>query len=266
MLWGTDFPIQLEDPKYSMLVSVRARGQMGIRVKDSRRLLVGIVGQLKEYTVAEVSRAIKGMMMSSIKETIASAIIEQKISILEITTKLSALEETILGKLNAKIEKFGLELVNFSLASIMPSDGDLDALKKMKDTVMESYGRRQSRDIEGYTYFDERRFDILEGAATNAGGAGGSFINMGVGLGMGAGIGREVGNMYQGMSQQPTQTPAPSNKVCPSCGSPVADGAKFCMTCGQPVPQAPAAKFCPECGTRCEGNSKFCMNCGHKLG
>ena len=132
----------------------------------------------------------------------------------------------------------------------------------------ESETRAYARATEGYTYQEERRFDVLEGAAKNEGGAGGSFVNMGVGLGMGVGIGKDMGNMYAGIAQpaMPPQAPAQApaaEKVCPSCGQAVSANAKFCMHCGQPQPQPAAPKFCPECGTRCEG--KFCMNCGTKL-
>lgn len=48
--WGTDSPIVLEDPKYHLIVGVRANGQTGIRVKDSRKFVVKVVGQLREYT------------------------------------------------------------------------------------------------------------------------------------------------------------------------------------------------------------------------
>ena len=275
VIWGTDSPVQLEDPKYPMLVSVRANGQTGVRVKDSRRFLINVVGQLKEYTVDAVRRAIKGMMMAAIKENLAIAIIERKISILEVATKTTELAALIQQKVNAAIADLGVELVHFTLSAILPSDGDLDELKALKKTMMnteadmyrerrESETRAYARQTEGYTYHDERRFDVMEGAAKNEGGAGGSFINMGVGLGMGAGVGREMGNMYAGV-MQPTNSAQPTSaasKICPSCGNPVAAGAKFCSNCGQAQPQV---KFCPECGTRCEAESKFCMNCGKKL-
>jgi membrane protease subunit (stomatin/prohibitin family) len=277
ILWGTDSPIQLEDPKYPMLVSIRANGQTGIRVNDSRKFLVKVVGQLKEYTVDVVKRAIKGTMMASIKECIALAMIEKKISILEVTTRLSELSQTIQARLNEKIQDLGLEISHFTVSAVMPSEGDLDALKNYKTTMMnteadmyrerrESETRAYARATEGYTYQEERRFDVLEGAAKNEGGAGGNFVNMGVGLGMGVGIGKDMGNMYAGIAQPSTPAPAKApaaEKICPNCGQSVSANAKFCMHCGQAQPQPPTPKFCPECGTRCEG--KFCMNCGTKL-
>ena len=37
--WGTETPIQLEDPKYRIIVPVRAYGQYGFRISDTDKLL-----------------------------------------------------------------------------------------------------------------------------------------------------------------------------------------------------------------------------------
>ena len=280
VIWGTDSPIELEDPKYHLLVRVRANGQTGIRVKDSRRFAVKVVGQLQEFTVDSVRRSIKGMMLSSIKECIASAIIEKQVSILEVTTKLSEISSTIESKLNARIADLGIEIDHFAVNAIMASDGDLDALRKMQIRRMETTGdtdleadrirriaeaQAHARAAQGYTYQEERQLDVMQAAAQNNGPASG-FMNMGIGMGMGAAVGNQMAGMAQGFNAgAPTQQPAApqSGKVCPNCGSPVAANAKFCGNCGQPQPQGP--RFCPECGTRCADGAKFCGNCGTKL-
>lgn len=277
--WGTPSPIPLEDPEYPMIVNVRANGQTSVRIKDSRKFVVGVVGQQREYTVEEIRRSIKSALLSAITQNISIVIKEKKIGLLGIMGSVSEIETAIRQRVNAALENLGVEIVNFNVAAILPSEGDLDALKEFKQKMMDtdadvyrtrkvSEARAYARATEGYTYQDERRFDVMEGAAKNEGGVGGNFIGMGVGLGMGAGVGREMGNMYAGVMQStPPQAPAPApvaagEKVCPTCGNPVAAGAKFCPNCGQAQPQV---KFCPECGTRCEAGSKFCMNCGKKL-
>ena len=272
MQWGTDSPIELEDPKYPALVRVRSNGQTGIRVIDSRRFTVKVVGQLREFTVEELRRCIKVMMMSSIKECIATTIIEQGVSILEIATKLSDIARATEEKLNARIADLGIALDHFSINAIMPSDGDLDIVRKIKnqntEVDLEAYrirklgeARAHARNAEGYTYQEERRFDVLESAAQNEGSAS-AFMNVGMGLGMGTGVGQAVNTMAQTLQQQPTAPPA-NTKTCPQCGGTVPANAKFCSNCGQPMPQGP--RFCPECGTKCVENSKFCANCGTRL-
>ena len=267
IVWGTDSPIALEDPKYPMLINVRANGQTGLKIKDSGKFVSSVVGQLSEMSVEVIRRAIKGMMMSSIKECIAIAIAENKVSILEISTKLSELSNAILSKLNARVADLGIELNHFAINSISASESDLEQLRKTKAEMLKGFSeadieaykisriseaRAKARETEGYTYADERKFDVLEKAAENqhAPAFAGNAVN-------------QMGNSAFG-SQPSNPAPAqPAGKVCPECGSPVAEGAKFCMNCGKPQP---VAAFCPECGNKCAPGSKFCMNCGTKLG
>lgn len=273
--WGTDSPVEITDPVHTLLVGVRANGQTGIRITDSRRFAVKVSGMLSEFTAETLKPIIKGQMMAPIKEAIASAIIEKGVSVLEITPHLSEIAEVIQTKLNAKIADLGIQVDHFSLNGILASDGDLDALKKSREEMLTgvnqakmeakkieilSEARARARMVEGYSYHDERRFDILEGAAKNESSSGG-FINMGVGMGVGMGVSREVSKMTDAMTN-PVQSPAPSSAVCAGCGAPLDANAKFCSNCGQP---RPTAKFCPECGTQVTPGSKFCMNCGTKL-
>ena len=48
--------------------------------------------------------------------------------------------------------------------------------------------------------------------------------------------------------------------VCSKCNSPLPQGAKFCMNCGEKV--TPKEVYCQECGAVMPANAQFCMNCG----
>lgn len=278
ILWGTDSPIMLEDPKYNLIVNVKANGQTGIRVADSRRFVLKVVGQLREFTVDSVRRSIKGLMMTSIKEVIASTIIEHNVSILEITTRLSELSSAMQKKLNLALEDLGLEAVHFYVGGIFADEGDLDKLRLAKekmlevktDTELEAYklrvlseARARAREVEGYTYQEERKYDVLESAAENSGTAGG-MIGAGMGLGMGLGVMDETRRMTTGnLSEKPAPAPASdATRACPSCGAQVPAQSKFCPECGTPMPQA---KFCAECGNKLAPGAKFCPECGTKV-
>ena len=268
VLWGTDTPIPLEDPKYHLLISVRANGTMVLQIEDSRKFVVGVCGQLNDYTVDGIKRGIKGAIMMVIKNAIAKAIAEEGISILEINANLDKLSQLALQKLNEEIKYFGLRLVKFYVNSISCTPEDLQDLKDAKSKaaamVIEAEAKAKSRQIQGYDYRTERQFDVLETAAGNEGGAAGTMIGAGMGLGVGFGLGGAVGGMAK-ESMQPSQPQQASAGTCPNCGQPLAPGAKFCGNCGTKV-EKPAAKFCPECGAKIEGGAKFCPECGHKLG
>jgi len=56
----------------------------------------------------------------------------------------------------------------------------------------------------------------------------------------------------------PAAAPALAAQItCPSCGQPVAKGAKFCPNCGTKL-----VLECAECGTSIAPGAKFCSNCG----
>ena len=57
-------------------------------------------------------------------------------------------------------------------------------------------------------------------------------------------------------------------RICPYCGKPTDDSARFCAACGASIPAPQAAQetvFCPNCGERLPANSPFCPNCGAGL-
>jgi len=271
--WGTDSPIDLSDPKYPVIVGVRANGQTAIKITDSTKFVVKVVGMLSEYSTETLKKTIKGLMMSSIKECISQTIDEKKVSILEVTSKLTEISSEIEKKLNARVADLGITLDHFSVNAILASQGDLDELRKAKNemaaTDAEAYkmkvlseARAKAREIEGYTYHEERRFDVLESAAKNEGAAGG-IMNLGVGLGMGTGVGREVGKMANDINSATSSAPSPTPaSACTVCGSLMPAGAKFCPNCGT---AKPVARFCPECGSKATEGAKFCPNCGTKL-
>jgi hypothetical protein len=56
---------------------------------------------------------------------------------------------------------------------------------------------------------------------------------------------------------------AASSATCPKCSATIPAGAKFCGSCGAPVPIPVSTEvFCPGCGTKNEGGAKFCKSCG----
>ena len=276
-IWGTDSPVPLIDPKYDLPIGVRANGQTGLRVKDSRKFVVRVVGQLSEYTVESVRRAIKGMVMVAVKSVIASTIDEHKVSILEITSHLAELSRAMQDKLNAALDDLGLEVVHFTVNTIAAGENDLNKLRETKERSMEkrndadleayririeSEARSKARAIEGYTYQEERKFDAIQAAAENKGAAGG-IIGTGVGLGVGLGIMEET-RRATGAAMSEGTAPAPAaTRSCPNCGHAAPKQAKFCPECGQQMP--PETKFCTECGAQLAPGSKFCSECGTRV-
>lgn len=49
---------------------------------------------------------------------------------------------------------------------------------------------------------------------------------------------------------------------CTQCGAELADGTKFCTSCGEKVQQQPG---CPKCGAAMPAGTKFCTECGASM-
>ena len=143
------------------------------------------------------------------------------------------------------------------------TDIDIESIK----TIRMSQARAVARETEGYSYQEERKFDILQAAASNEG-VSGSMMGAGMGIGMGFGVGEEVGKVANQAFQQPRTS------LCPNCQSPVNANSKFCSSCGQSLTVrkcvcincgaelSSGAQFCSECGTKQSKQEKTCSSCG----
>lgn len=245
LIWGTDTPVTVEDPKYHRIIAVRANGQMGVKILDSRKFVIKVTGQTKDFCAENIKKLVKSVVMTFVKESIAVAIVENGVSILEITTQLSKLSDIIKNKVNERLEDIGLALETMYVSTIVGDDNDIMALRLLKDKEseldMESLAKQRAsfRDIDaeayrqkvlGYTYQEGQNFEVLKTQAQNQG-----RINA---------------------------------NCCPVCNNPIAPNSRFCAYCGaslNAVPVQNRVSFCKGCGSPINENTAFCPNCGTKL-
>lgn len=76
--WGTSAPLQLQDPKYKIMVAVRAFGQFGVRIEDPRKFLLKLVGTLPLFDQDTMINYFRGLLMSNINELISSYLVHKK--------------------------------------------------------------------------------------------------------------------------------------------------------------------------------------------
>ena len=228
--WGTNNPIPVLDPKFNVFLPVRAFGQFGIQVADSRAFVTQLSAQSPEFTTDQLSNYFRGVLLTKAKDYIAETIIKKKIPLLEVAAYLEDMSTGIGDKLKIEFGRFGVNLVNFYLNSVDVPEDDETVIRLKK-----ALSDRAEVDIMGDKYQQKRSFDVMEKAAGNEGGAAGLGIGAGMGLGAGLGVGQAMGGI---MGQMNTNAPA--------AGSPA--GAKFCSSCGKGL--GAGAKFCAECGAK----------------
>lgn len=204
--WGTPDPIQLQDPKFGIMVPVRAFGQYGIQVVDAKKFLMRLVGTQIGFDAATLAEYFRGAFNTRIKTSIANAIIKRGMSVLEVATRLDELSAELGEVLAADVAEYGVALSQFSIESINVPEND-SAVQKLKAAL----ARRAEMDIVGFTYQQDRSFDVLQSAAANQGSAA-SMLGVGLGAGMGAALGGAVGNgIGQLTAQLRSEPPAPAD-------------------------------------------------------
>lgn len=256
LLWGTQDPVQLLDPKFGVPVPVRCFGQFGIQISDSRIFLEKLVGTQESFDTAQLIEYFKAMVQTKVKVLIANSIIRSNCSIFEINQNLDLISNELSGQIDDGFREFGVTLINFFVQSVnFPQDDPAIV------SLRESLAKRADMSILGYNYTQERSFDVLQGAAQNEGTAG-AFAGAGLGLGMGASLGGAVapafGQSVNGILN--TNPPSAGSGTCISCNAMLMPNAKFCSECGAPQQVSccgkilPAGtKFCPECGKSLKG-------------
>lgn len=207
--WGTPDPIQLLDPKYQIMVPVRAFGQYGICITDTKRFLLKLVGTLSSFDADTLAEYFRGVFITRIKTEIANAIIKNGQSVLEISTQLEALSSMLKQTLSVEMDEYGIGLSQFNIHSINVPEDDA-AVQSLKAAL----AKRAEMGIVGFNYQQERSFDVLQAAAGNEGNAG-NVMGAGIGMGMGMGIGVPMGNVFGQMTPQlqtGAQAPQPAHE------------------------------------------------------
>ena len=118
-----------------MILKVRARGQYGIRIENSRLFIAYIIGVVPNGTIQDYSgiwEDFNGLINAKIKSVTAQYMIKKKISFLEISMYLSELSDKFNDEINKEFERFGIEIVNFYCESIEPRPEDYEELRKRK--------------------------------------------------------------------------------------------------------------------------------------
>lgn len=219
--WGTDSKVQYVDPTYGFPISIGASGEMSLRAEDSRKLLIKLVGTENYLGQQQLIGFFRAFLMTRVKTYIAQVIKANAINIFEIDENLTAFSENIHKLLIPDFADYGIALERFFVTNIVKPDGDrqyekfkelhfrqyadiaeatlrqktdlIYAQTEAKKVVIDSQAQATKRAQEGYTYAQERGFDVAAKVAQNE--AVGQFTNMGVGLGTMAGVGGAVGGV-----------------------------------------------------------------------
>ena len=292
--WGTDSKVQYVEPTYGFPISIGASGEMSLRADNARKLLLKLVGTENFLGQQKLVSFFRAFLMTRVKTYIAQVMKSNAINIFEIDENLTVFSESIKKLLLNDFAEYGVALEQFFITTIVKPDGDrqyekfkelhfrqyadiaeaklrqqvsvIDAQTEAQKVVIDSQAQATKRAQEGYTYAQERGFDVAEKVASNE--AVGQMTNLGVGLGTMAGVGGVVGGVVGTAvgdalnNTTPTAPKAAEGGFCDNCGAKLVPGSAFCDECGTAV--AKASDTCTNCGYKFERPGKFCPKCGTK--
>lgn len=201
--WGTAAPLQIEDPKYGVIVPVRAYGQYGFRVSNPRLFLESFVGNMPSFDVVTLSNYFRGVIQSRLSSIISDAMIAVSASVVNIGSKTTELSDMAQKLLQPVFEMFGVELQLFSVVAVTVDESDA-SFQRLKEAID---AKAEMRIIGNENYQMRRSFDVLEKAAGNTGSG---AMGTAVGIGAGVGIGSQVAGLAGAfINTQPPAVPPP---------------------------------------------------------
>ena len=132
------------DPASGLHVEIGACGEFNIRVTNSRKLLMKLVGTTKSLSQEQIlgmgngKGYFRAMIMAQVKSYLAQAIKSCGINILEIDERLMELSNDLRDRLNGYLKDYGLEMPEFFVSRVMTPDDDPN-FKRMKQQYAEQY-------------------------------------------------------------------------------------------------------------------------------
>ena len=199
--WGTASPIQIEDPKYGVIVPIRSYGQYGFKVDKARVFLERLIGNMPTFSTDKIVSYFRGVILSKLTVIISQKLYADNLSIININSHVEEIAEYAKSKLSVVFAEYGVELELFNVIAINVNEED-PSFQKLKDTK-DSLARINIMGKDNYQM--ERSFNVLDSAAENEGGG---MIGAAVGLGAGVGVGSQIGTMVNDhINTNPSTTP-----------------------------------------------------------
>lgn len=200
--WGTASPLQIEDPKYGVIVPVRAYGQYGFCVANPRLFLESFVGNMPSFDTETLGNYFRGVIQSRLSAIVSDAMLAVDASVVNIGSKTIELSDMAKKLLQPVFETYGVELQLFTVIAITVDEGDASFIR-LKEAID---AKAEMRIIGNENYQMRRSFDVLEKAAGNTGSG---ALNAAVGIGAGVGIGSQVAGLVGAFinTQQPVAPP-----------------------------------------------------------
>lgn len=155
--WGTDSKVRLFDPASGIYIEIGACGNFSIKVSDTRKLVLKLVGTANEFGVSDIIQRsgcetelmvgkFKALIMTKVKSLLARIIREENISILEIDAYIDVISEKMKNAINPTLGEYGLFMPEFFITRIVTPDDDPN-YRRLKQQYADRILRVREEDI-----------------------------------------------------------------------------------------------------------------------
>ncbi|MBQ2933322.1 MAG: SPFH domain-containing protein [Clostridia bacterium] len=137
--WGTAERVRFIDPETKIPLDIGAYGELNLQVKNSRKLLVKLVGTTggiawdkkgDDFTKS-ISECFRPLISTAVKTNLASAIKAQQINILEVDEHLEDLSLALRESISEGFEEYGLFVPQLYINNVsLPTDENFTRVKQ----------------------------------------------------------------------------------------------------------------------------------------
>ncbi len=277
--WSID-RMTIHDPDFETQLPLTASGQYGLKVVDSERFLINMVGTKELFTEQDLADQAKGEFTTKSKSAIMKFMIQNRVGFKQISAYIDDISAYLLEAIRPFWETYGLELTKYYVSTI-----ELDTSTQDGRDIRDAIAKQAAMKLTGHTWQQEQAFNLANNTVgqmgqMGQGGGGGGLLGSLMALNMMNNMsGSMGGSMMQSQYGQPgyapqggpapqqagqqpvmpQQTAAVKTIFCANCGKKRLSSERFCPNCG--------AEYnpCPRCGADNAKSARRCVSCGAPL-
>ena len=165
--WGTSPKVRFIEPNTGIPLEIGASGNLNLRVKDSKKLLVKLVGTTSgiawDKEPAEFTKSLQDsfrpLINTVFKANFAPIVRENNINIIEIDQHVEQLAKPMQQKISEGFEDYGLTVTEFYITDIVLPEED-DRFRKLKDFLARPYLDLKQAELDANKLAAERAVEL----------------------------------------------------------------------------------------------------------
>ena len=231
--WGTSSQFTILDPMFNIPLRVGACGSMEIRISDSRKMLINVIGTQNYLSTEKFIEYFKEKVTIRVKTYLAK--IMSEVNYLLINQHLEEISNALKEKLNLDFNSYGINLYNFYLTTIYIPEENTQKVNEVLNKKLEYV-------TLDYNWKEEQLAEIAKKYADNPG-VPNDMTNLITQIPLAYTLGQmlndnikpTLNNFFDGNSKKEENETLTDVKYCSNCGKKLKKEDKYCSNCGKKI-------------------------------